>query len=192
MAFAAGFARALPALSFGDRTWAGAGLARDVARVALVDVARTGAALILFFGTAMSVLFSLLSVDNSSLPRLRLVVFLVVAGCFEAAADNALAVMAAAAATRVFRAAAVVYGGDDLPGGVVQVGFVSAAFAAGALRTTAFDGAAVERAGLVVPAALSRFTSGICRIVAGIRLTRLSRRDRRLAHCASHIARSFS
>ena len=34
--------------------------------------------------------------------------------------------------------------------------------------------------------------SGIWRLVAGTRFTRRSRRERRLAHCASHIARSFS
>ena len=55
-----------------------------------------------------------------------------------------------------------------------------------------FGGADLAGADFVGTEASRRSTRGVWRLVGGMRLTRRSRRDRRLAHWASHWARSFS
>ena len=173
-----GFCRAL--LFFGERIWAGAGFRREVARVVLAAgalLAATGAG---FWGAVRtrflvtSSAFSLSSLDSSSLDRFlpRVVV------CLGAGLAGAGLVAAAllAGAARVLRA--VVAGGG---GCFLMVVLAGAAGLAGA----GFEAA-------VVVAGARSSERGSCRLVAGTRLTRLSRRDRRLAHCASHIARNFS
>jgi len=115
--------------------------------------------------------FSLSSLDISSLDRFaeRLAVR-------SLGATGMVAAALLAGAARVLRA--VVAGGGCF---LVVVGLAGAASLVGA----GFDA-------VVVAAGARSSAKGSCRLVAGTRLTRLSRRDRRLAHCASHMARNFS
>lgn len=81
-------------------------------------------------------------------------------------------------------------------GGAVRVLRVAGAGAgAGAdvfLVTVVLVAGAGAATGCAGADALRRSSSVVCRVTVGMRLTRLSRRDCRLAHCASHCARSFS
>lgn len=144
----------------------------------------TVAALARFLGTANSA-FSLSSLDNSSLVRflarvelVSLVSVALIVGLVGARLGAALGaslgvtaldvvVVVVAGAARVFRA---VFAG-------------AAAFLVGTVFVE------VEEAG---SAALRSSVRGSWRLVGGMRLTRRSRRDWRLAHCASHCACSFS
>jgi hypothetical protein len=175
---------------FGDRTCAATVVFwRDAARVERVvgaaGLAAAGAfsfeavALTRFLGTSSSA-FSLSSLEISSLPRF--LVRVAVAVCFGAgfaAAGFCLGavvfVVVVAGAARVLRVAGAGAGAD--------------AFFAAAV----FVDVALVLAGLGAGARGARSsTSGIWRLVAGMRLTRRSRRERRLAAWASIIARSLS
>lgn len=199
----AGFDRLL--LFFGESTSGGA-VFRDAARVdltagaavfetaacfAVVVAART-----LFFGTSRST-FSLSSLAASSLlrffPRVEVVGTDFEGACLDtglvvglgAGAARAVAgrdVVVAAGAARVFGAGA---------GAVTGAGAGAAFFAVVFLVGTALAGAGAGLATGGGGGARSSM-SGICRFVAGTRFTRRSRRDWRLAHWASHMARSFS
>lgn len=79
-------------------------------------------------------------------------------------------------------------------GGAVRVLRVAGA-GAGAdvfLATVVLVAGAGAATGCAGADALRRSSSVVCRVTVGMRLTRLSRRDCRLAHCASHCARNFS
>lgn len=180
---------------FGDSTSAGA-VFRDAVRVARVvgadGLAATGcfavvvAARTRFLGTARSAeTFSLSSLATSSLlrflPRVEVVgtdlegaclATGLVAGFGAALAVPGRDVVVLAGAALVLRAGAGAGAGAFLVGAALTG--VGAGFAG--------DGGDGARSSI----------SGIRRFVAGTRFTRRSRRDRRLAHCASHIARSFS
>lgn len=166
---AAGFERAL-ALSFlGDKTWAGTAFVREAARVVRVVgavlVAAAGlwvAALALFLGTASSAAFSLSSLDNSSLLRF-----------FARVAFGSLVSVAlpAGAVAMAFVAGAA---GLDV---VVVVGVVRGLRVAGAGAGAFFAVAAFTGAASAILDASSRSIRDIWRLVAGMRLTRRSRRD---------------
>ena len=159
-------------------------MVRDAARVVRVVVAGfAGAAALLvgararFLGTASSaVVFSLSSLEMSSLLRF-----------FARVADVSLVIVdlifGLVAGFGIF-ADAFAEGAF----GAVRVLRAAGTVAPAALVTTA----ALVGAGVMVPAPERSSTRETCLLLDGIRLTRRSRRDCRLAHCASHWARSFS
>jgi hypothetical protein len=151
---------------------------REVARVALVVGALEAGAVLVAGARALFLLtskeaFSLFSEESSSLPRflprseveVGLATVLVAVGLEDAFLLGAVF----ARAVRVLVVVAV--GGAGFL--TAAVGLTGAAFVAGA------GGVRIS-------------TSGVARLVAGTRLTRLSRRSRMLAHWTSHIARSLS
>jgi hypothetical protein len=165
----AGFCRAL--LFLGESIAAGVVFWREAARVVLAVAAGlatgTGAfctgARTRFLGTSRAA-FSLSSLDISSLPRFlpREVVCLGI-GFVAVGFATVLVGAAVVAAVRVLR--------------------VAGAGAAFFLVIAAFAGAALAVVGLGARlGGASSSESGIWRFVAGTRLTRRSRRDRRLAH----------
>lgn len=79
-------------------------------------------------------------------------------------------------AARVLREAGAGAGADVFLGGAVLFGAGAVAVATGCAGADA----------------LRRSSSVVWRVTVGMRLTRRSRRDCMLAHCASHCARSFS
>lgn len=167
-----GAGRAL--LVFGDRTW---GAGSTFLEAALVVRARgAGAALALFLGMLRSPLFSLSSAEMSSLFRLtpRVDFGAAFATTFDSGfAGAGFGAATAGAAVRVRRAGA---GADSL------VSFASFASRAFLIAAGFWDAAAGSRISM----------SLVLRLLLGTRLTRRSMRDRRLAHCASDMATSFS
>ena len=147
-------------------------------------------AFVRFLGTGSSA-FSLSSLDMSSLTRFLVrVVACLGAALVGAALDAAGLVVGVVRVLRVTGAGAGAF--------FVVVGLVGAAFTGAGLgaRVAGADmagagmaGSGMVRAGM---AGASTSTNDIWRWVAGTRLTRRSRRARRLAHWASHIARNFS
>ena len=144
-----------------------------------------------FFGTGRSA-FSLSSPDISSL--LRFLARVVFVGCAYVGVGLALA----AGFARLMS-------GEEVAGAEELVGieFVGAArvlreagagagadvFLAAAVLVV---GAGAVATGCAGADALRRSSSVVWRVTVGMRLTRRSRRDCMLAHCASHCARSFS
>jgi hypothetical protein len=182
-----GFCRAL--LFFGERTWVGAVFWRDAARVVLAVAGLVAGAAGFCAGARTRFLetsraaFSLSSLDNSSLlrflPRVKVVGL---AAGLEATGLAAVDLLGAvlARAVRVLAVAVV----------VVEIVAEAGAFFVGAAFVDATDLVGAGFGARI--AGVSSSTSGIWRLVVGMRLTRRSRRDRRLAHCASHCARNFS
>jgi len=188
--------RTLAALVFGDNTCAvAAGLVRDAARVdRTVAVGAEGfraIVLVRFLGTGRSVFSlsspALSSPDISSLLRFLARVF------FVALAYAGVGLVALAAGlTRSSKedagleeepVAALVGAAVRALRVAVAVAFlVGAGFAGGAATTTGGAGAETLRS----------WRSVVWRVTTGMRLTRRSRRDCILAHCASHWARNFS
>jgi hypothetical protein len=130
-----------------------------------------GAAFVLFFGTVNSALFSLSSAEMSSLVRL------VPRTGFGATLEAALAGLFAA----------------GWPVAAVGVGRVRRVPCDGTITAGSFAFLAGTGFGATIGAGGSRISIIlVVRLMLGTRLMRRSRRDRRLAHCASHMARSLS
>lgn len=173
-------------------------LVREAARVVRVVAAAAAglaaagalavAALTLFLGTASSAAFSLSSLDTSSLPRFfpRVVLFSLVTVGLGAA-------LVATGFGAGFASSLGAADFDEEAVGAVRVLLVAGAEVdADADAGAFFAGAALAGADFVGTEASRRSIRGVWRLVGGMRLTRRSRRDRRLAHWASHWARSFS
>jgi hypothetical protein len=166
---------------FGDSTCDGTAL-REAARVLRVAAGLAGATVFARFLGTLSSSFSLSpSSEGRFFPR-------VVFGAGFEAGFGASFFAAGAGAVRVLRVAAV--GAVGRVGTGVGAGadaMAGAGAATGAGTTCFFAGTALT--GLAAGSAASRRSmSFMLRLLAGMRLTRRSRRDRRLATWASHMA----